>query len=321
MSGLFSHVRGSSSRRPRARSIAVAGAVAALSVGLLAPAATAGEQAPMREAAPAGSDPNGTDYEISGLLSLDGAVAKLTNLTSVSQVVDSLGRAIGSPQSLALRASSGVDTPTLGKYSCVYQGQASKKVRLYDPQVIYRDFGFGKVVAVFHTYKLKDARTFGGSSSGRYKSTQYEVCGVGSGDLEGKRMRKVGLGIAAADAAQDLLIGSEWRTGETPENYTTELGFEAPVYKDIKISGSISQSPTNKLMGSFETPFPTTASPYARNAVNAWWQDDCVGGVPCTRWQGSKSFHGTVAQGLWELNPTQLTTFRGFVFSSFLSTN
>lgn len=62
------------------RSAGVAG-TAALVVSLLAPAASAGQQSPTREAAPAGAEPNGTDYEISGRLLIDGNVAKLVNLT------------------------------------------------------------------------------------------------------------------------------------------------------------------------------------------------------------------------------------------------
>lgn len=306
-------------RRAAIRRSAIAAGLAALTVGLIAPPASADGQAPAREVAPAGAEAAGVDHELSGLLLLDGNLTKLVNLSAVTQVVDSLGRAIGSPQSLRLRASGDVSTPELGEYSCVYRGKGNKKFRPLLPVDLYRDYGYGKVQAQFHTYKLSHARVLGGAKD--VKSTQFEVCGVGGGDMGDKRMRRVGLGIGYPDAATTHKIGSEWRSGEVPENYTVELGFEAPVYKDITISGGISQTPTNKLMGSFEPPFPTALSPFARNAVNAWWQDDCVGGIPCNRYQGSKDFHGTVAQGLFEFTPDQLKTFRGFVVSTFLSTN
>ncbi|MGQ0623645.1 MAG: hypothetical protein ACT4PP_03175 [Sporichthyaceae bacterium] len=232
-------------------------------------------------------------------------------------MVDSLGRTIGSPRTVMLPTQ--VDEPNLGEYSCVYRGKGNKNLTALPVRELYTDYGYGKVQALFHTYRLDRARIIGGRAN--YKSTQFEVCGVGGGDLHDKRMRRVGVGIAYPDAATTYKIGSEWRSGETPENYTTELGFEVPVHKVVTIRGSISQTPTNKLMGSFEPPFPAGTSQYSRNAVNAWWQDDCVGGAPCAPWKGSKDFHGTVAQGLWEFTPVQQATFTGFTVSTFLSTN
>lgn len=298
-------------RVARLRHALVAATLSAVSIGLIAPSAIA---APDKGNA-TDADTESVNQEITGTLLINGDRTKLVDLAGVTQLVDGLGRALGSPRTVALKTA--IDNPDLGEYSCVYRGKGNKNFSALPVRELYQDYGYGKVQALFHTYRLAKARKISDGT----RSVQFEVCGVGGGDMGDKRMRRVGIGIAYPDAASTSKIGSGWRSGETPENYTVELGFEAPVYKDITISGGISQTPTNKLMGSFEPPFPASTSQFARNAVNAWWQDDCVGGVPCNRFQGSKDFHGTVAQGLWEFSPAQTATFRGFTVSTFLSTN
>ncbi|MGQ0630887.1 MAG: hypothetical protein ACT4P1_07580 [Sporichthyaceae bacterium] len=299
-----------SGRLSRARRTAIAASMAALTVGLVAPSALAQEES-AREVSM-------VNEEISATLLIDGNLTKLVDLKGITSLVDDLGRAIGAPRTVALRSE--VDSPELGEYSCVYRGQGRKGFRALPVQEIYRDYGYGEVQAQFHTYRLKKARRLGiGKLSPG--TTQFEVCGVGGGDMNDKRMRRMGIGIAYPDVATTYRIGSEWRSGDTPENYTVDLGFEVPVHKALTISGGISQTPTNKLVGSFVPPFESNISQYSRNGVNAWWQDDCVGGSPCAPWKGSKSFHGTVAQGLWEFTPDQAKTFRGFELRTFLSTN
>lgn len=50
-----------------------------------------------------------------------------------------------------------------------------------------------------------------------------------------------------------------------------ELGFElAPKDSPISINGSISQNPADKLLGSFNAPFPSFMDTFARNAVNSF---------------------------------------------------
>jgi hypothetical protein len=40
---------------------------------------------------------------------------------------------------------------------------------------------------------------------------------------------------------------------------------------------------------------------YDRQAVNAWWQDNCIGRwYGCLRNSGSQDFQGVIAHGLWE---------------------
>lgn len=300
MSVCLSHVR---------RTVA-ATVLAGLTVGALAPAATA--TSTKGNAADRNTSVN---HEISATMLIDGDLTKLVDLKGVTQLVDSLGRAVGSPQRVALRSE--IDNPELGDYDCVYRGQGNKHFSALPIQSVYKDYGYGEVNALFHTYRQKEARKVGAASR---KTTQFEVCGVGGGDMGDKRMRRMGIAIAYPDAAATYKIGSAWRSGETPENYTIDLAFEVPV-RGVTIGGGISQTPTNKLLGSFVPPFTLTTSPFTRNAVHAWWQDDCVGGTPCAPWKGSKDFHGTVAQGLWEFTPAQAASFPGFKLSAFLSTN
>jgi hypothetical protein len=134
------------------------------------------------------------------------------------------------------------------------------------------------------------------------QSTQFEICGVGGSDPKEGRTRKVGLGITYPDANGTFKIGQAWRTGSTPADYTLNMDFKAE-YKSVSIGGGISQTPSSKLMGSISTPMEAPVDRYARNAVNAWWQDSCVDTWHgCHSWlhSGSGDFHGTVAQGLWE---------------------
>lgn len=117
-------------------------------------------------------------------------------------------------------------------------------------------------------------------------------------------------------------IGQAWQTGATPANYTMNMDFKAE-YKGVEIGGGISQTPASKLMGSISTPVGSPVDHYARNAVNAWWQDSCFDAWHrCHKWlgSGSKDFHGTVVQGLWEFNdPAQAAAAAsgGFRVSTF----
>lgn len=297
--------------RPRLagpRRALIAAGLGALTIGLLAPSAAA-------QAADRNRDSLTIDQVMTGSLLIDGNKTRLVRLESITQLLNEAGKAIGPARTVALRTTT--ENPVLGEYSCVYRGKGNKNFRALTPREIYRNDDIGKVQAQFHTYRLAEARKVGAGA----KSVQFEVCGVGGADLDDKRLRRIGLGIAYPDATSTYKIGQAWQSGQTPENYTTNLGFKVAPHKAIEISGGISQTPTNKLLGSFSTPFPAAVDAFARNAVNAWWQDDCVGGVPCARWNGSKDFHGTVVQGLWEFSPIQARGFAGFTVSTFLSTN
>ncbi|MGQ0623184.1 MAG: hypothetical protein ACT4PP_00775 [Sporichthyaceae bacterium] len=292
----------------RSRHTAFVAGLSALALVLSSPAA---------DAADTGKDkrPAMVNHEASGRLLLDGDRSQLVNLRSVTTLVDELGRAIGSPRTASLPDPTHI--PKLGEYSCVYRGYYHPDFTAFPVKHLNSDYGYGRVQGAFHTYRMTQARKL---STGQ-RSVQYEACGVGGGDMGSKRMRKVGVGIAYPDVSTTYRIGSDWYSGETPRNYSIEMGFEVPVHKAVTIGGSITQTPTNKLMGSFEPPFNSSSMAYSHNAVNAWWQDSCVGGIPCRPWQGSKDFHGTVAQGLWEFTPEESRDFRGFQVYTYLATN
>ncbi|MGQ0463828.1 MAG: hypothetical protein ACT4QG_00765 [Sporichthyaceae bacterium] len=260
-----------------------------------------------------------TDTVVTGSLVLDGNAGKLVNLSAITQVVDDLGRSIGSPRTVALR--SGTGNGKLAKYSCLPKTKGNKDFTAFTPAEAFLADDKGKTQALFYAYRQKNARWMKGAS-GTYKSTQFEICGAGGSDTEGgSRLRRAGVGIAYADPNATYKIGQEWKEGETPANYTMDLAFSVPV-KAMEISGGISQTPTHKLTGSIATPFKTDVDVYARNAVNAWWQDSCIGAwMGCRNWSGSKDFHGAVAHSLFEFTPAKAKTVEvgGFQLHAFRS--
>lgn len=261
-----------------------------------------------------------TDQVVTGTLVLDGGVGKLVNLSSITQVVDELGRSIGSPRTVALR--SGTGNGKLANYSCLPKTKGNKNFKAYAPAEAFVADDKGKIQAMFYTYRQKRARDVAGSTGGAYESTQFEICGVGGSDTAGgSRLRRAGVGIAYADPSATYKIGQAWKEGETPANYTLDMAFKV-AHKGVEIGGGITQTPTNKLTGSISTPFATDFDVYARNAVNAWWQDSCVGAWHgCRHMHGSKDFHGAVAQSLFEFTPQKAKTVEtgGFQLHAFRS--
>ncbi|MGQ0466130.1 MAG: hypothetical protein ACT4QG_12495 [Sporichthyaceae bacterium] len=294
----------------------IAATTVALAAGIaLAPAA------PAAPAASAGQDRADlsltglTDDALTGSLLLDGATARLSDLTAVTQVVDDLGRAIGSPRTVALAPNR--VAARLGNYSCLPKGKGDADFHQYPAVQVFRDDDKGRMQGLFHTYRQDKARHVRGQLA---RSTQYEICGVGGAAPEDTRIRRGGIGIHFAEAHRDHKIGQAWKTGSTPANYTLDMAFKA-AHKGVEIGGGISQTPTNKLLGSISTPFDTPVDAYARNGVNAWWQDSCIGDWKgCQRWNGSKDFHGAVAHGLYEFTPAQADlAATGFKFTVYRS--
>lgn len=114
----------------------------------------------------------------------------------------------------------------------------------------------------------------------------------------GSRIRVSGPGIAFKDANGSNIIGTKWKEGKTPEDYSITLGFEVPV-RGVTVKGSIQQEPSNYLKGSVLPPYGMDdMERLHRNAVNAWWEDGCR--PRCTRFGGSNNYQGSVGEGLWE---------------------
>lgn len=258
-----------------------------------------------------------TDQVITGSLNLEGGVARLVDVRSITQAVDDLGRSLGSPRTVALRAGTGTKA-SLGDYACLPKGKGNRDFRQFSPVEIFQNDGKGKIQALFHTYRQDNARTVGAGH--RQMSTQYEICGVGGVAPDGSRTRRAGVGITLANEATTYKIGQAWKSESTPANYTLDMAFKGAA-KGVEIGGGISQTPSHKLLGSFSTPFEAPVDAYARNAANAWWQDACIGSWHgCRHIHGSKDFHGAVAHGLYEFTPGQAdAAYHGFRFSAFRS--
>jgi hypothetical protein len=298
--------------RNASRVVAVA---AALAAGIaLAPAASAHSEKKDEGLADLFSQSVDT-----GTLRIVGDRAFLVDLSSVTRTVDALGRTLAEPSTVALRTSDEDSIPRLGDYACRPQGTGDVNFTAFKPVEIFQDTHKGRVQGMFYVYRQVNARGYGDV---RRAVTQFEICGVGGSDPLHGRTRKIGLGITYPDASTTYKIGQAWKTGSTPANYNLNLDLKGE-YKNVSVGGGISQTPASKLMGSISTPIESPMDTYARNAVNAWWQDSCYDAWhKCHKWMGSgsKEFHGTVVQGLWEFSdPAQAAAAAngGFRVSTF----
>lgn len=78
----------------------------------------------------------------------------------------------------------------------------------------------------FHFYSQDDARRDHRGSP----TVQFLGCAVGGVDGQnGSRLRVSGPGMAFKDADGSSIIGTRWKEGKTPEDYSITLGFEVPV--------------------------------------------------------------------------------------------
>lgn len=213
-------------------------------------------------------------------------------LSTARSLVDAATGEVLGAGSLRMKVAAEGVTP--GLRSCIKDGK-NKKLEIFDHFDRYAATQRGSVHFQYHPYRLAEARRVGG----RWTS-QWEVCSIGGGEFDDHRLRRVGTGIALDDATNFRKIGQAWQTGSTPENYTLGLGFQ--VKKDpVAISASLTQHPADKLLGSHRGPWSTFMDSYDRNAVNAWWQDNCIGRwYRCWPKSGSHDYQGAIAHGLWE---------------------
>lgn len=146
----------------------------------------------------------------------------------------------------------------------------------------------------YHIYSQDNAR----ANAYGDPTVQFLGCSVGGVDADnGSRIIVSGPGLAFSDPERSYVLGTKWREGKTPEDYSVTLGFEVPV-RAVKITGSITQNPSNYLKGSVVPPYDHFMKDFHENATNAWWEDGCK--PRCTRFGGSNNYQGSVAEGLWE---------------------
>lgn len=220
-----------------------------------------------------------------------GKTVELEPLRVVNNLVDAVTGAVVGPGTLQLSVADG---PADQLRSCI-KSTERRNLTAYEPRSEYVDFGKGSVQFQYHAYRLGSARQVSGG-----RTTQWEVCSKGGGDLDSGRLRRVGTGMALAGQSEMRRIGYAWQTGKTPEDYSLALGFQVEK-KPVSISASMTQNPSDKLLGSFRSPFDSYMNAFEQNAVNAWWQDNCIGRwYGCLRNSGSQDFQGAIAHGLWE---------------------
>jgi|GEM_PF-1277249 len=293
--------------------------VAAVVGGAIVAAGTAFGAAP----AAAATDPNGAEdlitqftNEVVGgptlLVPATGLLIEPAMLRAVEQVVDATGKLLATrPSQMVASADSG----GLDSFPCVLEG-GSRRLVIFpvDNRILSGRAGF--VHFQYHPYMLLNARRF---NSG--ERNQVEVCTTGGGNLRGGwRLLQVGTGMAVSDPNQTLKIGQKWQTGSTPKDYSLSLGFQvAPKDSPISVSASLTQTPTDKLMGSMLGPVRSNVDNYPQNAVQAWWQDSCVDSWHgCHfRWNGSANFQGSLAQGLWEYPADRMPSLIPMYFAAY----
>lgn len=208
-----------------------------------------------------------------------------------------------------------VSTPPGGNYACINNDTDSTfyaypTVRIVDPTPKwYSQFDF-------HPYQYQYARQVVGTGY----TQQWIICSNGGTDPHGGwRISISGSGSSYNDAATSKRQGWNWKSGTTPNTYSLSLGFKY-TRKPIEITGGISQTPVDRLAGSFSAPYEAPLSAYAVNAVNGWWEDACESNFygRCWRWDGSQNFQGTVVEGMWELPQVQPANTYTFLMDRYI---
>jgi hypothetical protein len=218
-----------------------------------------------------------------------------SDLAGEEVVVDLVGNIVDRAPFQAKAVTDAIKPLGVPSFACVHDSQQTGFTP-YTPPVDYpvnkkNEKGSFK----FHLYSQDKART----NQYGAPTVQFLGCGVGGVDGEnGSRIRVSGPGMAFNDANGSNIIGTNWRTGKTPEDYSITLGFQVPL-RGVNITGSIQQDPSNYLKGSVVPPYGVDyMERLHRNAVNAWWEDGCR--PRCTRFGGSNNYQGSVGEGLWE---------------------
>jgi len=217
-------------------------------------------------------------------------------LTGEEVVVDLAGNVVERVPFQAKALTGAIKPLGMPAFACVHDSQRPGFTP-YTPPIDYPvDKKNEKGSFKFHFYSQDEARY----DQRRSPTVQFLGCGVGGVDGQnGSRIRVSGPGMAFNDPNGSNIIGTRWRDGKTPEDYSVTLGFEVPI-KGVNITGSIQQDPSNYLKGSVVPPYGgwDGMERLHRNAVNAWWEDGCR--PRCTRFGGSNNYQGSVAEGLWE---------------------
>jgi hypothetical protein len=201
----------------------------------------------------------------------------------------------------------------LPNFPCVYDSDRDGFIA-YPPANLSVDDKNEKGGFRFFSYSVDGARR----RFGQGRTVQFLMCGIGGVDAQnGSRLTVSGPGMAYNDSEMPHILGTNWKSGKTPKDYSINLGFQTDG-KPVSVSGGISQNPSNSLKGSVLPPYGEhPMENFHENAANAWWEEGCR--PRCRRWNGSADYQGSVAQALWEFpqgaKPTVLQ--RGFILAPY----
>jgi hypothetical protein len=219
--------------------------------------------------------------------------SSLGDITGGFVTLDPLGNVV-SQRSFVPKPLDGFTAQGFDGFPCLTDSR-SPFLTTYDPTIIPINEKNEKGAFRFFPYSLDNAR----QGPNKDMRVQFLICGVGGIDGQnGSRIDVSGPGMAYNDPDRPALLGSQWREGKTPKDYTITLGFQA-TGQGGNVNGSITQNPANYLKGSVVPPYG--GHPFEKlsvNAVNAWWEDGCR--PRCRRWNGSADYQGSVGEGMWE---------------------
>lgn len=201
----------------------------------------------------------------------------------------------------------------LPNFPCVYDSGRDGFIA-YSPNQVSVNEKNEKGGFRFFPYSVDGARR----GIGQQRTVQFLMCGVGGVDAQnGSRLTISGPGMAYNDSDVPHIIGTNWKSGKTPKDYSINLGFQTEG-KPVNVTGGISQTPSNSLKGSVLPPYGGhPMEKFHQNAANAWWEEGCR--PRCRRWNGSADYQGSVGQALWEFPQGAKATVlqRGFVLAPY----
>ncbi len=144
----------------------------------------------------------------------------------------------------------------LPDFPCVYDSGREGFIA-YPPANLSVDERNEKGGFRFFPYSVDGARR----GFGQERTVQFLMCGVGGVDAQnGSRLTVSGPGMAYNDSDVPHILGTNWKSGKTPKDYSISLAFQTDG-TPVSVSGGISQNPSNSLKGSVVP--PTAGTPWS----------------------------------------------------------
>jgi hypothetical protein len=224
-----------------------------------------------------------------------GGAASVGEAGGFERQVDQSGRVLSETP---IVPNGGAALTPVGEFGCVASGAApgfTDHSTHAGPARLESDLDGGGARSVFHVYTLEGARRVGDR-----RTVQVLVCLAGGArPADGWRLLQAGVGAAYDSKDETFMLGGRSLDGPTPPIAEDGYGFGSTA--DVGAAGRIVQQPRGGVEGSLVGPFETGLNDYFRNALAGWWEDPCLDeAAVCLPTDGSDTFQGSLAGGLWE---------------------